>query len=298
MDFEELHDIADYPNWLEITPIDLGRSGENKYHIIRNNGIQLILRTSDISNYKRHRDSAIFAKYIFDTLGLNMNVPIEVAACGGDKLAYTIYSWVEGVDADGRILNLHTPEQARYGEKAGQLLKYIHTVRAPDGILPWDTYFSERLDEMLKRFESFRLTFRGSDKTISFLRERRDLLKNRPQTAVHGDFRSGNLILDKNGGYGVIDFDRWCWGDPYMDFQCIRRSCSVPFSRGQINGYFGGTVPGDFFALMAFYTAADIIRGICGAYPYGRVALDEAVRFAERTVREYNDFEGFIPTWY
>lgn len=227
-----------------------------------------------------------------------MNVPIEVAACGGDKLAYTIYSWVEGVDADGRILNLHTPEQARYGEKAGQLLKYIHTVRAPDDILPWDTYFSERLDEMLKRFESFRLTFRGSDKTISFLRERRDLLKNRPQTAVHGDFRSGNLILDKNGGYGVIDFDRWCWGDPYMDFQCIRRSCSVPFSRGQINGYFGGTVPGDFFALMAFYTAADIIREICGAYPYGRVALDEAVRFAERTVREYNDFEGFIPTWY
>lgn len=298
MDFEELHDIADYPNWLEITPIELGRSGENKYHIIRNNGIQLILRTSSISNYKRHRESAVFAKYIFDSLGLNMNVPIEVAACGGDKLAYTIYSWVEGFDADRRILNLHTPEQAKYGEKAGQLLKYIHTVRAPEDILPWDVYFSERLDELITRFESFRLTFRGSDKTLAFLRERRDLLKNRPQTAVHGDFRSGNLVIDKSGSYGVIDFDRWCWGDPYMDFQCIRRSCSVPFSRGQINGYFGGTIPGDFFALMAFYTAADIIREICSAYPSGRVALDEAVRFAERTVREYNEFEGFVPTWY
>lgn len=298
MDFEELHDIADYPNWLEITPIELGRSGENKYHIIRNNGVQLILRTSSISNYKRHCDSAVFAKYIFDSLGLNMNVPIEVAACGGDKLAYTIYSWVEGFDADKRILNLHTPEQAKYGEKAGMLLKYIHTVHAPDDILPWDVYFSERLNELIARFESFRLTFRGSDKTIAFLRERRDLLKNRPQTAVHGDFRSGNLVIDKNGDYGVIDFDRWCWGDPYMDFQCIRRSCSVPFSRGQINGYFGGNIPGDFFALMAFYTAADIIREICGAYPCGRVALDEAVRFAERTVREYNEFEGFVPTWY
>ena len=58
------------------------------------------------------------------------------------------------------------------------------------------------------------------------------------------------LIITNYDEFGVIDFGRWCWGDPYMDFQCIRRSCSAPFSRGQINGYFGGNIPGDFFALM------------------------------------------------
>ena len=74
--YEELLDIADYPNWLEITPIELGRSGENKYHIIRNNGIQFILRTSSSKNYKRHCESARFAGFIHETLGLNMNVPV------------------------------------------------------------------------------------------------------------------------------------------------------------------------------------------------------------------------------
>lgn len=298
MVFEELCDIADYPNWLEITPIETGYSGENKYHIIRNNGIQLILRTSDISNYKHHRDSAIFAKYMHDVLGLNMNVPVEVAACNEDKLAYTIYSWVEGVDADKRILNAHTPEQAKLGEKAGELLKLIHSVKAPDDIMPWDEYFNDRLDKLLRRFAETKITFRGSDKTIEFLNSNRHLLKDRPQTAIHGDFRSGNLIFDLEGEYGVIDFDRWCWGDPYMDFQCIRRSCSVPFSRGQINGYFGGSIPGNFFALMGYYTAAEIIRGICAAYPRSRRAIDEAVAYAEKTAREYNNFEGLVPTWY
>lgn len=298
MDFEELHDIADYPNWLEITPIELGRSGENKYHIIRNNGVQLILRTGNISTYKRHRESAVFAKYIYDTLGLNMNVPIEVAACNSDRLAYTIYTWVEGVDADHRIPNLHTPEQARCGEAAGKLLKRIHSIHAPPELSDWEKYFGERLTVGIERFLSYRISFRGDENVVRFLKENRSLLKNRPQTALHGDFHSGNLIFVSNEEYGVIDFDRWCWGDPYMDFQCIRRSCSVPFSRGQIVGYFGGAIPTDFFPLMAYYTAAELLTSICEAYPRGRHALDEAVRFAEKTVREYNQFEGLIPTWY
>lgn len=298
MNYEELSDIADFPNWLEITPIEYGRSGENKYHIMRNNGVRFILRTSDISNYKRHRESAVFAKYMYDTLNLNMNIPVEVAACNSDKLAYTIYTWVEGTDAERRILSSHTPEQAKYGEKAGQLLKTIHSVTAPDDILPWDKYFNEKLDKILKRFEEIRTPFRGCEETVKFLNENRDFLKDRCQTALHGDFHSGNLILDRNGEYGIIDFDRWCWGDPYMDFQCIRRSCSIPFARGQINGYFGGTIPRDFFPLMGFYTAAEIINEICIAYPHGKRAIDDAVAYAEKTAREYNRFEGLVPTWY
>ena len=298
MDFPELYDISDFPNWLEITPIEFGRSGENKYHIIRNNGVELILRTTDIGKYKRHRESAVFAQYIHTMLGLNMNLPIEVAACCNDTLAYTLYTWVEGVDADKRILNMHTPGQAKAGERAGELLKRIHSVAPPEEVLPWDKYYNEKIDEVLARFERYHLSFKGDSAAIAFINRNRSLLKDRPQTALHGDFRSGNLVFTKSGEYGVIDFDRWCWGDPYMDFQCIRRSCSAPFSRGQINGYFEGSVPGDFFALMAFYTAVDAIRSVCRAYPYGKHAIDEAVKTAEKTVREYNGFEGLVPVWY
>ena len=257
MGFEEqFSNISDYKNWLDIEPIEIGLSGESKYHITRNNGVELILRTSGIENYKRHCESAMFSQYIHDRLGLNMNLPIEVAACCSDTLAYTLYTWVDGLDADSKILNLHTPEQARFGEKAGELLKKIHGVKAPKNVLPWSTYFGQRLDEIIGKFRVIRVRFKGDEATIDFIENNRGLLENRPQTALHGDFRSGNLVISNYDEYGVIDFGRWCWGDPYMDFQCLRRSCSAPFSRGQINGYFGGNIPGDFFALVALTPAS------------------------------------------
>ncbi len=295
---EKLADISDSANWIEIEPIEIGLSGENKYHITRCNGVELILRTSGIEHYKRHCESARFAQYIHDRLGLNMNLPIEVAACGGDTLAYTLYTWVEGTDADTKILNMHTPEQARFGEKAGVLLRKIHSVEAPDDVLPWDEYYNKQLDGMLGRYRIIGAGFDGSAETINYIENSRGLLKGRPQTALHGDFRSGNLIVDRSGEFGIIDFGRWCWGDPYMDFQCVSRSCSAPFARGQINGYFDGNIPGDFFALVGLYTAADTIRRICDAYDHGRSLLAEAVAAAEKTVREFNRFEGLVPTWY
>lgn len=131
MDFEQqLGDISDFENWLDIEEIDTGLSGERKYHITRNNGVELILRTSGIEHYKRHCESAMFSQHIHERLGLNMNLPIEVAACCHDTLAYTLYTWVDGLDADSKILNLHTPEQARFGEKAGHsCVGYMRSVR-------------------------------------------------------------------------------------------------------------------------------------------------------------------------
>lgn len=294
----KLSDIEDSRNWIEIEPIEIGLSGENKYHITRCNGVELILRTSGIENYKRHCESAKFSQYIHDSLGLNMNLPIEVAACGGDTLAYTLYTWVEGEDADTKIRNIHTPEQVRFGEKAGALLRRIHEVKAPDDILPWDEYYQKHLDELLGKFRIIGVNFKGRRETLDFIERNRHLVKDRPQTALHGDFRSGNLVIGNDGEYGIIDFGRWCWGDPYMDFQCVSRSCTIAFARGQINGYFGGDIPGDFFSLVGLYTAVDTIRRICEAYRYGRDALGQAISAAEKTVREYNGFEGMIPSWY
>ncbi len=266
---------------------------------MRNNGTELILRTANIENYKRYCDSAMFSQYVHKKLGLNMNLPIEVAACCDDTLAYILYTWVDGSDADEKILNLHTPDQAAIGEKAGALLRRIHNIKAPANILPWDLYFSKRLDELLGAYRyKIRGSFRGDKETIEYLRNNMGLLTDRPQTALHGDFRSGNLIITKEGEFGIIDFGSWCWGDPYMDFQCIRRSCSAPFSRGQINGYFEGNIPGDFFALMAFYTAADIIKHICDAHRCGKEEYEKAVRAAEKTVDEYAGFKGNVPSWY
>ena len=137
---------------------------------MRNNGTELILRTAKIENYKRYCDSAMFSQYVHKKLGLNMNLPVEVAACCDDTLAYTLYTWVDGEDADEKILNLHTPDQAAIGERAGALLRKIHDIKAPANILPWDLYYSKRLDELLGTFRyKVRGTFRGDKETIEYL---------------------------------------------------------------------------------------------------------------------------------
>lgn len=264
----------------------------------RNNGVELLLRASDISRYKKMRESALFSCQIHDVLKLNMNVPVEVGACNGDKMAYTIYTWVDGVDADEKIRNMHVPIQAQYGEKAGRLLAKIHSVSAPSDIMDWEKYYSAILDKYIIVFNKLNITFRGVENVLNYIEKHRYLLRDRPQTALHGDFHTGNLVIDRKGEIGIIDFDRWCWGDPYMDFHCIRFSDNIAFARGQVNGYFGGNVSGDFFALLGLYTAADILCSICSAYPFGRRELDKTVAAAEKLVREYNNFEGLVPTWY
>ena len=297
---EMFPDISDSRNWIEVTPIESGLSGERKYHILRTNGSERLLRVSDISRYKRHCENASFAQFVHERLGFEMNLPIEVAAFRNDTLCYSLYTWVEGEDADNKITNLHTPEQVKFGERAGRLLRRIHTLPSPKDILPWDLYFSRRIDELLGLYHyRVRSSFEGDKQTAGFIERGRTLMENRPQTALHGDFRSGNLIVTADGELAVIDFGRWCWGDPYMDFRCIRRSCTPSFSRGQINGYFDGNIPGDFFPLMAFYTAVETISHICAAYNSpDREKMTAAIAFAEKTVTEYDGFETMIPRWY
>ena len=53
-----------------------------------------------------------------------------------------------------------------------------------------------------------------------------------------------------------------------------------------------------FFPLMALYTAVDSIRNICDAYPFGENAIAAAKASAEKTAREYNNYDGMIPSWY
>jgi aminoglycoside phosphotransferase (APT) family kinase protein len=60
----------------------------------------------------------------------------------------------------------------------------------------------------------------------------------------------GNLIYLPSREIGVIDFNRWDFGDPYEEFyklQSFSRETSPLFSYGQILGYFDGEVPESFW---------------------------------------------------
>ncbi|MCZ3365579.1 MULTISPECIES: aminoglycoside phosphotransferase family protein [Methanobacterium] len=44
------------------------------------------------------------------------------------------------------------------------------------------------------------------------------LTKERPNIFQHDDFHAGNIIINNNKELtGIIDFNRYDWGDPYMN---------------------------------------------------------------------------------
>lgn len=297
--FKQFTDIADFVKWVEIKPIDRGRSDDLKYYIQRTNGDEILLRVNDISRYEKAREAAIFAYSVYEKTGINMNVPIEVGACNDDKLVYTMYSWVNGSDAYERIRNLHIPLQYRYGISAGRLLRRIHSIPAPANIMPWEYYYSKKIDDYINRFNSYGHKFKGSDLAVKYLQNNKHLLVDRPMCALHGDFYTGNLVIDDNGSIGVIDFNQWKWGDPYCDFQSIYLSDTRAFMKGQIEGYFEGeSVPPDFFPHLLYYNAAKAISSVIEANAFGEEAVEEAVKTSEKIVSTSDGFQSLIPDWY
>ena len=131
-------------------------------------------------------------------------------------------------------------------------------------------------------------------------------MKNVASSFQHDDFHPGNLIIRNGELCGVIDFNRYDWGDPIHDFYktaLFSRSVSVPFSVGQIDGYTGGNISHDFWKRYAFYAAMSIPSDIVWSYRYAvRTGnTDEITRSQKRVhviVSDHDGFEQEIPLWY
>ena len=127
------------------------------------------------------------------------------------------------------------------------------------------------------------------------------LLKNRPQTCQHGDFHIGNLILAPGNTLGVIDFNRWDYGDPFEEFykmMLFSRELSIPFAMGQINGYFENRVPNNFFDLLALYLADVILFSVVWAIPFGTDEVKGMIKRAEMMLSDYDNFNTTTPKWF
>ena len=107
------------------------------------------------------------------------------------------------------------------------------------------------------------------------------------------------MTLENN--IGVIDFNRWDYGDPYEDFykmMLFSRELSIPFAKGQIDGYFGNEVPKDFFSILALYLADVILYSVVWAIPFGEEEVNNMVKLAEMIFSDYNNFNSVVPKWY
>lgn len=244
----EYHDIPHINNWKDINQINKGWSSDKKFYINTMDDKNLLLRISDISEHDRKKSEFENIKAL-ESKDILMSSAIDFGVCNNGKSTYSLFTWIEGDDASIKVTTFTKDKQYKLGITAGTYLKKVHSMPAPDSQLDWSKRFNKKIDSKISGYKDCGILLEGADKIINYIEENRHLLKNRPQCFQHGDYHIGNMIITPSNELGIIDFNRFDYGDPWEEFNRITWCAEVSpeFASGYINGYFNNEVPDLFF---------------------------------------------------
>ena len=278
-------------------PINKGWSDDKKYCVTAENGTRYLLRVSDIAQHDA-KQREFYMMQLVSSLGVPICRPIEFGTC--EEGVYSLQSWIDGEDAELLLPRLTDAEQYAYGLQAGRILRKIHSIPAPAAQEDWGAFFNRKIDRRLKQYGECPIKYENEQAFISCINENRHLLQNRPQTYQHGDYHIGNMMIDKSGCLHIIDFNRCDYGDPWEEFNrivwCAQKA--PRFACGMVNGYFDGSVPQEFWCLLALYISSNTLGSVSWAIPFGQEEVDIMLHQAQDILRWYDNMRNPIPTWY
>lgn len=283
-------------NFTSIEPIEKGWSGDKKYKVTGADSDTYLLRVSPIERVEERRELFGILQELAE-LDIPMCKPVEFGVC--DDGVYALHSWIGGQDALDVVPSLTKDEQYRLGKLSGEILKRIHSIPAPDTQEVWYSRFSRKTDFKINKYKQCPIQFEGSDRVIEYIEDNRELLRGRPQCFQHGDYHIGNMMME-HGELVIIDFDRFDFGDPWEEFNRIvwcAQSCPY-FATGQLDGYFGGTPPMEFFRLLAFYISSNTLSSIYWAIPFGDGEIATMLKQSQDVLSWYDNMQNVIPSWY
>ena len=287
-----------YQNIVNRTPIEKGWSGDQKYCAVTADGTKYLLRISSIDRLERKRRE--YEKMCeVAALGIPMCLPVEFGTC--EEGTYSIQSWIDGEDAEEKVMAMDVAEQYRYGLDAGRILAKIHTIPAPKDVPSWETRFNAKIDRKIAMYESCELKYEsGGDAFLSYLAENRYLLRGRPQSYQHGDYHIGNMMIDQDGVLTIIDFDRDDFGDPWEEFNRIVwcAQAAPAFASGMVDGYFDGKVPMEFWKLLALYISSNTLSSLPWAISFGEGEIQVMRNQAAQVLEWYDGMKNVVPIWY
>jgi len=286
-----------YSNIIEKEKINEGFSSDIKYSIKDKKGNKYLLRVSSVDEYLKKLNEFNYMNELVK-IGANMCKPIEFGIC--DEGVYSIWSWIDGVDARDFIPTLSKEEQYEYGILAGIELKKIHQVSTPIDAIPWEERFNKKIDRKLKNYDECPLKYEKGNLFIEYINNNRHLLKNRPNTFQHGDYHIGNMMINKNNEIVVIDFDRSDYGDPWEEFNRLVWSIQVSheFATGIVDGYFNKKVPEEFWKLLALYMSLNSLSSLPWAIPYGEEEVNIMINQSNDILDWYDNMKINVPKWY
>jgi aminoglycoside phosphotransferase (APT) family kinase protein len=297
--YKDLYDIPRASNWTDVEKIEAGWSIDSKYKVKCFDGTHYLVRLSPI---KYHDIKLQEFNILSGVQNKNISHPIECGRCNSNKSTYMIFSWIEGVEADRILSDLPAIQQYNLGLQSGHLLKEIHTLKIPESNQSWSSKYSKKIERNITRYLNCGHRVEGFSEIIKYVTANKNLLTGRKQTAQHGDYHIGNMIITPQNEIGVIDFNRFDIGDPWEEFNRITWSSSASkyFATGQVHGYFDKdfTMLEEFFKLLALYIGSNQLSSIPWALDYGDEEVATMIVEAKKVLKSYDYYKTYIPDWY
>ena len=281
-----------------VKKVEAGWSSDVKYYVLDAHNREYMLRLSDISQDQSKRIEFERIQN-FNTLDFEMSRAVEFGTCNAGSMVYMLLTWVAGESLESSLKVLSEQKQYELGIKAGKILKAIHdlpTIEVVDVLAK-----KEKMLEKLARYERCGYRVEQDDKIINYIKSYLDDLNDLKAVMNHGDYHVGNLILTSDFEVGVIDFNRMQVSDYVEDFykvQSFNVEVSIPFSIGQIHGYFQGNPSEEFWKVLALYNAYAALNSITWATKFGQEEIEGMIRRCRQTMKDYDSFTQVVPRWY
>ncbi|MBW7477332.1 aminoglycoside phosphotransferase family protein [Paenibacillus oenotherae] len=306
---EALNEYDQFRDWIpllrhsaKIERIHKGYSSDEKYIVHDSDGApQYILRTYSIDHDKDKRVEFSTLK-LMEVHNVKCSRPIEIGLLPEQALGYMIVSFIEGNEASEELPLLTEEEQFKIGVQSGLELKKIHQIICPDNMKPWDERMLAKHHRYRMKYANCGVAINNDVRLLSFIDDKLDLMKGRPNIFQHDDYHVGNLIVRDGNLSGIIDFNRYDWGDPIHEFVKVgmfSSEISIPFSVGQIRRYNNDIEPGDeFWQLYSLYLAMTLISSVVWILKAKPDELDSMLMKIQRVMDDHDDFELIVPKWY
>ena len=297
--------IKDIPGY-NFSKIEQLRKGVslNKYCVETTDGTRFVLDIDDVSEYEQRRK-------VFDNMnlaaaqGVPMCRPVDLGVCNDGKSIYQMMTWCEGNDLAGELPKLSEAKQYAVGIKAGEILRRLHSVPAPDGLENWYVKYHDIYVDRMWLSLTCDVKIENHMEIIWYFMNNKHLMKHRPQTLRHGDYHTGNLMVTDNLDLYVIDWNLMEYGnnyaDPWEEFNRICHQDVLPhYTTGLIRGYFGGEPPAEFWDLFALYVSATSLMLVTWAFYIvkEKECQDGCIQTAKNVLYWFDNMKNPVPNWY
>ncbi|HZK39695.1 MAG TPA: phosphotransferase [Clostridia bacterium] len=295
-----LHDIPGYDSFVKIESITKGWSDDKKYFVETADGKRMLLRVSDISELDRKKAEYKMMERVYE-LGVLIPKPLGFGLRKGGRGCYSLSGWLDGGDVEKVLPLMSETEQYVLGLKAGETLREIHTLSAPVGIASWQERYSAVIYERIEAYRCEGIPFEGNDIILDYLGKNQNLLYDRPQCFLHGDYHEGNLMVGSGGDLYIIDLlDEGFgnYGDPWYDFKTFGENENAYFSTGFVRGYFNGEPPQAFWDVLTYYTVTVALTSIIWMKYHKLEELHETISWNERNAQALSEGCSPLMKWY